>query len=288
MKDGERKITFSFDLEDHRPQTPQGLNWPKRFPDNTRKVLDFLDEYEIRGTFFTVGNLARPEKTLIRDVVTRGHEVACHSWDHTPIAEQEPYVFKRHSGDAKAALEDATGTPVVGYRAPIFSLVKKTTWAAELLSELGYHYSSSVLPAKNPLFGFPEAPLTPFKWPCGLTEIPAPIARIGPVTVPFLGGIYFRYLPLALIRKYARTNDERIPLWHYSHPYDFDLDEPYFRINGASHATSVALWFKRGGTFHKLAALAKNGSRSGFDVPFCEQLERVEFSEAPVWRFNGV
>src|SRR5690554_7127094 len=48
--------------------------------------------------------------------------------------------------------------PVLGYRAPTFSLVPATVWATEVLVEEGFAYSSSVLPAKNLLHGFPGAP----------------------------------------------------------------------------------------------------------------------------------
>ncbi len=278
-----RKITFSFDLEDHRPQTPQGHRLEKRFPDNTRRVLEFLDERYIRGTFFTVGKLTKADAGLIREVAAHNHEIACHSWNHTPIALQTPDSFRKHSKDAKEALEDVVQKPVIGYRAPVFSLTQNTIWAADILNDLGFQYSSSVLPVKSPLYGFIDAPQSAFKWPCGLLELPAPIAKVGPVVVPYLGGIYFRYLPLSLVRRCLADSEPDAPLWHYSHPYDYDSDERYFRLNGASHPVSFALWFKRRGTFAKLAALADHPDMPGFDVPFAEQLERAEMQNAPVW-----
>src|SRR2546425_1005005 len=74
----------------------------------------------------------------------------------------------------------------------------------DFLAELGFSYSSSVLPASNPLYGFPAAPAGPFLWPNGLIELPAPVARWGPLAVPILGGIYLRYAPSLLLDTFLR------------------------------------------------------------------------------------
>ena len=84
----------------------------------------------------------------------------------------------------KHFLEDLTGQEIIGYRAPVFSLTNQTIWTLDILNELGFVYSSSVLPASNPLNGFPNTPKTPFYWANGLLEIPVPVAQIGPFTIP--------------------------------------------------------------------------------------------------------
>ncbi len=113
---------------------------------------------------------------------------------------QDPKTFRDETLYSKSLLEDIVQKSIDGYRAPIFSLAKSSRWAAEILKELGFIYSSSVLPAPSPLFGYPEAPLHPFQWPSGLIEIPAPVALVAGIKMSYLGGIYLRYLPPYLIK----------------------------------------------------------------------------------------
>src|SRR4051794_3053912 len=135
-------ITFTLDLEDHRPDEQAEL----RYPTVTRSVLEFLDRRGIIGTFFVVGIVAEAEPDLVRDVAAAGHEVALHGWEHIPLVDLDPERLRRDLTRGKELLEDLSGGPVVGYRAPTFSLVPSTTWATDVLHEAGFTYSSSVLP----------------------------------------------------------------------------------------------------------------------------------------------
>ena len=154
-------ITFTFDLEDHRSD----LKYEKRYPQITRNVLEFLRQSEIRGTFFVVGEVAEDEPELLRDIAAEGHELAFHSQEHLPLHKETPGNFRQQTADGKKLLEDTTGMEIKGYRAPVFSMSKDTLWCLDELRQLGFTYSSSVLPASNPLFGMPRAPREPFYWP---------------------------------------------------------------------------------------------------------------------------
>ena len=255
-------ITFTLDLEDHRPH--DGL--PKRYPEIVDQLLDFLDAHKIKATVFTVGTLAEQDPALVKRIHDAGHEIGHHSYDHTPLTRQSPSTFKSDTARAKNILEDVTGAPVNGYRAPVFSLTRDTLWAVDILKELGFIYSSSIVPARNPLHGLHGAPRKAFKWSNGLLEIPAPVGRIGPATLPYLGGFYFRYLPLGTIQKQIRKSDA--PLWTYCHPYDFDAGEKNWRIKGAAAPVSLLLWLNRSGMMKKLESLATNNS---FAPPFRDQ-----------------
>jgi polysaccharide deacetylase family protein (PEP-CTERM system associated) len=272
-------LSFTLDLEDHRPN--DGL--PKRYPEVTRRLLGRLEEWGVRGTFFVVGEVARDEPGLVRDIARAGHEIAFHSLDHVPLDRTTPAVFETATRAGKAALEDITGAPITGFRAPIFSLTGATVWAVDVLDALGFRYSSSVLPAASPLYGYPGAPETPFRWPNGLIEIPVPIARIGPLTAPYLGGIYLRYLPLGLIRRLLARNAEGRALWTYCHPYDFDPDEPYFRMRDTAWWVNVLLRQRRRHTERKIAdvmALCGGATRS---VPLGERVAAGDFTDAAVF-----
>ncbi len=245
-------VTFSFDLEDHRANRGSA----GRHADMTVRVLDFLDTVHVRGTFFVLGEVAAEHPDLVRRISDTGHEIAFHSFDHRPLTEETPDRFRELTLKGKALLEDLTGSQVIGFRAPTFSLVRSSLWVVDLLQEMEFLYSSSVLPASNPLYGFPGAPQTPFKWPNGLIELPVPVARLGRLSVPYLGGIYLRYLPKGVIRMLRRVDakelgDNQVP-WTYSHPYDFDGGERFGRVRDASLITSVLLWMNRDDRFRKL------------------------------------
>lgn len=213
-------LSFTLDLEDHRPDATA----EPRHVAATLRVLDELEGLGVRGTFFVVGELAETEPQLVREVAARGHELGLHDWTHLQLDRSDPERFREGLRKGKALLEDLGAQPVLGYRAPTFSLVPATVWATEVLVEEGFAYSSSVLPAKNPLHGFPGAPSEPFVWPSGLLELPPPMIDLGAARVP-LGGTYLRLLPLGIVRR--RTSAAAVPFL-YCHPYDFDPDEPFW------------------------------------------------------------
>ena len=270
------ELTFTFDLEDHRPTGEGRSKFDKSFVSATDRVLGYLEERDIKGTFFVVGELADSEPDLLKRVSNSGHEIACHSLDHTVLTRQTPQQFHHHSRTAKSKLEDVTGKPVTGYRAPVFSLIPQTKWAIDVLGELGFTYSSSTLPAGNPLHGFPGLPKQPFRWENGLLEIPVPTGQIFGVKLPHLGGIYFRYLPEFLINRLDERSKRHIGRWTYCHPYDFERGETYFRINGASHLVSILLWFKRHRNFEKFDRFVHR-SGTQYAAPFETQINAGVF-----------
>lgn len=267
-------LTFSLDLEDHRIDREA----PRRYPEMMRRVLDFLDEIDVQGTVFVVGEVAEAAPDLIKDVAGRGHEIAFHAYRHRPLTQVTEAQFETDTAAGKALLEDLTGRAVVGFRAPFFSLTKQTAWAVETLQKLGFTYSSSVLPARHPFYGFPNAPTDPFKWPCGLIELPLPLARLGPWRIPYLGGIYLRYLPTPIITRLRARAPGTQALWTYCHPYDFDADEPFSRIKGTPYWASVLLWLNRRQSFQKMAVLLADDPAP----PFAVQVEAGVFDGCPV------
>jgi len=247
-------ITVTLDVEDHLGR----YEADGRYVANTERVLAFLAERGARGTFFIVGRVAEAAPGLVRKIAAAGHELACHSYRHTPLERESPATFRAETGLAKTLIEQAGGAPVAGYRAPLFSLTPRTAWAVTELGALGFRYSSSIVPAANPRYGYPGVPRTPFRWANGLVELPVPLVRFGPAQLPFLGGIYLRYLPAGLVRRWARARRDGV-LWTYLHPYDFDAAEPYSPMPDTAAWISLLLWFKRGGTWDKLAGLLELG-----------------------------
>jgi polysaccharide deacetylase family protein (PEP-CTERM system associated) len=258
----DQSIIFTLDLEDHLgTYAPQA-----RFAGNARMVLDLLDQLKLRGTFFVVARIAETHPDLVRDVARRGHEIACHSYDHATIDREGKALFAANLVKAKDLLEQVTGCRVSGFRAPVFSLTASTAWAVDIIQDAGFQYSSSVLPARNPLHGFPGASRVPFRWPNGLAEFPVPVTSIFGPSLPFLGGVYFRYLPWRVIQRALDRMPAHAIAWTYLHPYDFDIAEPFARMPHTSVLTNLICWMHRGGTAARVARLfsARSSTR------FCE------------------
>lgn len=254
------KPVFTLDLEDHRPDDSAELRYPKV----TDELLDDLEEWGVVGTVFVVGEVVRDQPDLVARVAARGHELGLHAATHTPLPDVDPDTFRTVTAEATDRLAQTIQADVAGFRAPIFSMVPESAWAPEILTELGYRYSSSVLPARNPLYGWPEAPAEPFRWPSGLIEIPSPIFGVGPVAFPLLGGVYLRVFPAPLVRWAAKRAPSHA--WLYSHPYDFDPGEERWLLPEVGRLGSRVMWWGRKGMKDRVAGLVSDSSRRLIDV----------------------
>jgi polysaccharide deacetylase family protein (PEP-CTERM system associated) len=243
-------VTFTLDVEDYT----EGSAEPRALA-STRRILAFLADRNARGTFFVVGEFAESHPEILKEIASGGHELGLHSYRHTPLTEADPDTFRREIGDARAFMQDAAGQPVLGFRAPAFSLVESSVWVTDVLTELGFTYSSSVLPARSPLYGYPGRPRTPHRWPSGLLELPCPVADLGPITNPYLGGIYFRVLPWTAVRFGLRHAHPDELLWAYCHPYDFDPGEPFQKRPDLGPWKSRLQWINRRRMFDRVDRL---------------------------------
>lgn len=270
-----RRLTFTADVEPS-PADPGG----RRHLDATAALLDLLDETGARGTFFILGEVAEAAPRLVREIASRGHEVASHGQSHRDLEALGPRGVLTEARRARAALQDASGQAVPGFRAPFFSLTPRTAWAAAVIAEAGHGYSSSVLPARGFLHGHPAAPRRPFLWPLeggeGLLELPVPLARLGPARLPFLGGMYLRYLPPWDLRAMSARLEGPLA-WSYCHPYDIDAAEPFRRAPGFGLASSAFLWANRRVTLGRLRALL----RGRVSIPLAERLDEARAMACP-------
>ncbi len=270
-------LSFTLDLEDHRG------DGNARHLANGARLLDYFAARGIRATVFVVGELLTSAPELVRRCHADGHELALHSWTHTPLTADTPLHFRHGLADCCKRLEDLCARPVAGFRAPLFSLTPATAWALEVLVELGLRYSSSVLPGTHPLYGYAGAPATAFRWPGGLLELPVPLRRFGPLALPFLGGIYLRYLPAAVVRRWRAALPPTTVPWSYVHPYDIDTDEAYFRFPGTTAWMSWLLWRRRAGTLRSLDALLDaSGGHSA--APLRDVVEHLQGTHLPTFR----
>jgi polysaccharide deacetylase family protein (PEP-CTERM system associated) len=202
---------------------------PRRVEANTERILALFEAAGVRATFFTLGWVAERHPALIRRIVAGGHELASHGYGHELVHAIGPKAFRADLRRAKAVLEDTGGVAVIGYRAPTFSIGRRSApWAHAVLAEEGHRYSSSVFPVKHDLYGEPDAPRVPYRPdPAGVIELPMTTVRVGSRNLPCAGGGWFRLVPYALFRAgLRRVNAEGMPGLFYFHPWEIDPDQP--------------------------------------------------------------
>jgi polysaccharide deacetylase family protein (PEP-CTERM system associated) len=231
-----RTFLFSIDLEDIRTFVPNGDRYAERVPQNVERWLAFLARHRVRCTFFTVGDVARRHPATVERILADGHELACHGNDHEPLNRLDPDGLRRTLEQNRRELEKLGARDVVGYRAPTMSLTADTRWAHGVLAELGFTYSSSVIPAKNPLYGWPGFGEACVKVDERVWEIPVSLTNLPALKVPFAAGTYFRALPFPLVRRLFRARlAARRPVVGYFHPWDIDTEQERFgfpELNG--------------------------------------------------------
>jgi polysaccharide deacetylase family protein (PEP-CTERM system associated) len=221
---------LTIDLEDwhqlfHRRLTGEVIRPTKVVVSSTRRLLDMLDETGIRATFFVLGNVADVYPELVREVVQRGHEIGSHTHSHELIFRTEPTAFKADMERSLATLQDLTAEPILGFRAPEFSVSHLQHWCFEILADLGFRYDSSVFPLPHARYGIPEAPRHPFVIPTpsgAIHEYPLATWDLGRFRLPVAGGSYFRLLPgRLLLRALSDIDQSKRTAVLYFHPYEF-------------------------------------------------------------------
>jgi polysaccharide deacetylase family protein (PEP-CTERM system associated) len=198
---------------------------------NTRRLLEVFERSGVRATFFVLGWVADRAPLLVRQIADAGHEIACHSYNHQLLYNLTPRQFRDDVRQAKVALEQVIGRPVVGFRAPSYSITASSLWALDVLIEEGYQYDASIFPIHHDRYGIPDAARHAHmlaRRAGALVEVPASTVRLGGVNLPIAGGGYFRLLPYLWTKwGISRVNRvERAPVVFYLHPWEIDPDQP--------------------------------------------------------------
>jgi polysaccharide deacetylase family protein (PEP-CTERM system associated) len=215
------------------------LDWPtfpSRVRANCEHILELFSKYGWRATFFVLGWVAERDPALVRKIAAAGHELACHSYAHRRVFSLRPEEFRDDLRRARGLIEDAAGVRVLGYRAPTFSILRRSVWALEILAEEGFLYDSSIFPIRHDLYGYPEFPrfLRRIELHSGreIFEVPMSTICFGGLNWPVGGGGYLRLLPMPYTSWAIRRIHQRDgqPFILYLHPWELDPDQP--RING--------------------------------------------------------
>ncbi len=201
---------------------------------NMEVLLDLFDEYGAKTTLFFLGPVAQQHPDLVRRAQAAGHEIASHGYAHQLVYQQSAEEFRDDVQRSRDILQEITGQPVLGYRAPSWSISRETPWAYEILAELGFEYDASLFPFHTFLYGDSTAPVAPFTWRWGdrrLHEMPATVLTLGGRRIPFGGGFYLRALPwLATRVATALTRRQGRPVVFYLHPREIDPHQPRFAL----------------------------------------------------------
>ncbi|QEG42473.1 XrtA system polysaccharide deacetylase [Roseimaritima ulvae] len=225
---------FQVSAFEHRVSRSSWENRECRVEANTDKLLALFDRCDVRGTFFILGWVASHYPQLVQRIAAAGHEIASHGYWHRLVYDLTPEQFADDIQKSKAAIFDACQIEPTAYRAPSFSIVERSLWALDILSEQGFTTDSSIFPIRgHDRYGMPNAKQEIHTLPTAsdrIQEFPPTLETVAGIKVP-IGGGYFRLLPAsvtsAAIRKIEAQNR---PAMFYIHPWEVDPQQP--RITG--------------------------------------------------------
>jgi polysaccharide deacetylase family protein (PEP-CTERM system associated) len=204
--------------------------WPQRLDRIVPRLLDVMQQYRAGGTFFVLGWVAEHAPDIVRRIAAAGHEIASHGYWHRRIPTMTPSQFREDVRASKERLEALVGVPVVGFRAPSFSILPGFEWTFDVLLEEGFRYDSSLFPIHRRGYGYASASREPHlisRASGTLAEFPLATAAMAGLTIPAAGGGYLRHFPLALIRRaFAQAAARGTSGTFYIHPWEVDPDQP--------------------------------------------------------------
>jgi len=239
------KHLISVDLEDWFTSAylrdyvkPGNCFW--QIEESTRPILELFDRKKIQATFFVLGSVAESKPEIVKDIFSRGHEIASHGYSHTPLWNLRPEEFRNEVKRTNAILQNITGKKVRGFRAPYASLDESTAWAIDILEEEGFEYDSSIFPMKTPLYGAPGTPFNTYRissknimqhTPAAkITEIPFTIYQKGILKIPCTGAVYGRLIPAVLLRYLLKQVALSRTVNFYFHPWETYAKTPQIPV----------------------------------------------------------
>jgi polysaccharide deacetylase family protein (PEP-CTERM system associated) len=202
---------------------------------NSSETQQSSENKKIHATFFVLGWIAERLPKLVREIHSRGHEVASHGYFHTLCAKSARDDLKKDLVNSKRLLEDILGERILGYRAPGFSIDHDIL---QMVEDSGYAYDSSYNSFSiNKRYG--QLPLNgngkqgiAFHISGSFYELPISNLTVGKGVVPWGGGGYFRLIPLRLfcLGAQAILNRDKAYVF-YMHPWEIDPEQP--KVNSA-------------------------------------------------------
>ncbi len=206
----------------------QWINFEYRLEHNLDKLLNILQKYDQKATFFCLGWLTKNHRHIIEKIDNYGYEIATHSNMHQLVYEQKIDIFDKDIESSIKSLEDITGKKIRAYRAPGFSLKDENRWVFESLYKHGIEIDCSIFPAPRAHGGFKNyltngPSIIKFNGNKQIKELPMSLMNIFSKKIVFSGGGYFRFFPYPMIKYLMQSSDYNMT---YFHPHDFDKNRP--------------------------------------------------------------
>lgn len=203
---------LSFDIEEWAVAKAGGYGSSEKYAEYDRYldgILNSLDDNGLKGTFFCTGMMALDFPYVVKLIQSRGHEIGCHSNQHTWMNKMTEAEAREDTHAAVSALEQCIGKKVLCYRAPAFSIGENNKWMFEILSENGIERDASIFPTVRDFGGFPHFGQ---KKPCvveykgiRIKEFPICTTKVMGKEMAYSGGGYFRFFPLWFVKKVMRN-----------------------------------------------------------------------------------
>ena len=243
------------------------------------KILELLRKNDSHATFFTVGELLESNPEILDKIIAEGHEIGFHTMKHTRL---DSLNYQLNFDKELKEFEKLTSGKSIGFRAPTFSLNKKTSWAINDLVCNRYKYDSSIMPAKTIMYGIPTAQKSPYKIsskdlekndPDGsLIEFPLMVTKFLGKTIPAAGGFYLRSLPLKIIKNAIKSYQyQEIPTSMYIHSWE--LTPEYFPQIKLPKKNKFITFHKIQKTFSKMNKLLEEFEFTSFNRYYKKKYE---------------
>jgi len=261
MSDNNKKIILTFDVELWtegswlKPYITEELLKIDTFLNSIRKILSALKNHNGFATFFVTLEVTEKYPEIIEEISDEGHEIGIHGPKHIKLKDYPPSEFKNDLIKQIETIEKITGRKPKGYRAPHFSLNKKTYWALEILKELGFTYDSSIFPKNMGEYGDSKSSKAPYEIIPSLTEIPVSVSSLLGQRFPYAGGIYFRILPFWIFSFFLNKElKNRTPVIYF-HPHELDENTP--RIKNGPILRKILKYWGTKNSFKKFEKILK-------------------------------
>jgi polysaccharide deacetylase family protein (PEP-CTERM system associated) len=213
---------------------------------NTTRFLEILSQFNIKATFFVLGEVAKTFPHLVKEIAQSGHEIGVHGFYHKQIFNLNPDSFRKEISDCKKMLEDIASVQVYGHRAPAFSIMPATSWSLDIIAECGFEYDSSIFPIKGERYGWPNfyRDIVRLSLPSGrtLVEVPMTTLRLWKRNLPIAGGGYLRHFPYKLTCYAIRRLQKERPVVVYVHPYEMEIAEDRLETSKLSMTEKLRVW----------------------------------------------
>jgi polysaccharide deacetylase family protein (PEP-CTERM system associated) len=253
---------FSVDVEDYfhvsafsRVVSPDSwADQESRVVMSTNRILDLLEKHRVRGIFYILGWVADRFPDLVLKIKAGGHVLGSHTYWHKLIYDQSAMEFGIDLAQSCEAIRNITGDPVKHFRAPSFSITRKSLWAIKILQSQGIEFDSSIVPILHDRYGIPGTPRCAYQLSHGdstVQEFPVSVLRWMRLMLPVGGGGYFRIFPWWFTRwAFKKLEKEGVPIHFYIHPWEIDSEQP--RIRQISPITQFRHYRNIDRTFHRL------------------------------------